>query len=115
MRQYRSVFSRQINIRDRPGCFPYPTTHWIYITCVYMLIQGGDVEAGSVLCWHPTLQVLAVATNAAVVEYDALSGCRRNMVDCDGSPVKLRYTANGEYLILLTRVCGNRRIVVSRV
>lgn len=73
-----------------------------------MYIQGGDVEAGSVLCWHPTLQVLAVATNAAVVEYDALSGCRRTMVDCDGSPVKLKYTADGEYLILLTRVCGSR-------
>lgn len=49
------------------------------------------------------LNVLAVATNAAVVEYDAASGCRRAMVDCDGSPVKLMYTQDGSYLILLTR------------
>ena len=55
------------------------------------------------LAWHPTLNVLAVATNAAVVEYDAASGCRRAMVDCDGSPVKLMYTPDGGYLILLTR------------
>ena len=55
------------------------------------------------LAWHPTLNVLAVATNAAVVEYDAVSGCRRAMVDCDGSPVKLMYSPDGAYLILLTR------------
>ena len=65
--------------------------------------QGGDANLGSVLCWHPRLNVLAVATNAAVVEYDAVSGCRRAMVDCDGSPVKLMYTPDGQYLILLTR------------
>lgn len=47
--------------------------------------------------------MLAVATNSAVVEYDTVSGCRRAMVDCDGSPVKLMYTSDGEYLILLTR------------
>lgn len=65
--------------------------------------QGGDMKIGSVLAWHPVLNVLAVATNAAVVEYDAVSGCRRSMVDCDGSPVKLMYTPDGKYLILLTR------------
>lgn len=67
-------------------------------------IQGGDSGAGTVLCWHPYLDILAVATNTAIVEYDAVSGCRMNMVDCDGSPVKLRYTLDGQYLVLLTRV-----------
>ena len=70
-----------------------------------MCIQGGDSGAGTVLCWHPFLDILAVATNTAVVEYDAISGCRMNMVDCDGSPVKLRYSLDGNYLVLLTRVC----------
>lgn len=69
------------------------------------MTQGGHSGAGTVLCWHPFLDILAVATNSAVVEYDAISGCRMNMVDCDGSPVKLRYTLDGNYLILLTRVC----------
>lgn len=61
--------------------------------------------AGSVLTWHPELPVLAVATNVSIVEYDAISGSRRNMVDCQGSPVKLQYSASGEYIVLLTRVC----------
>jgi hypothetical protein len=75
----------------------------------YASMQGGAAGAGSVLCWHPHLPILAVATNAALVEYDAVSGCRRNMVDCDGSPVKLQYTLDGEYLVLLTRVrCVHR-------
>lgn len=67
-------------------------------------MQGGDSSAGSILTWHPTLEILAVATNVSVVEYDAVSGCRRNMVDCEGSPVKLQYSARGEYLVLLTKV-----------
>jgi len=67
-------------------------------------VQGGDAAAGSVLCWHPYFPVLAVATNAAIVEYDAVSGCRRNMVDCDGIPVKLQYSFDGSYIVLLTRV-----------
>ena len=37
-----------------------------------MSIQGGDSGAGVVLCWHPYLDILAVATNTAVVEYDAI-------------------------------------------
>lgn len=69
-------------------------------------MQGGDAAAGSVLCWHPYFPVLAVATNAAIVEYDAVSGCRRNMVDCDGIPVKLQYSFDGSYIVLLTKVCG---------
>ena len=68
------------------------------------VVQGGDAAAGSVLCWHPYFPVLAVATNAAIVEYDAVSGCRRNMVDCDGAPVKLQYSFDGSYIVLLTRV-----------
>jgi hypothetical protein len=38
-----------------------------------------------------------------VVEYDAVSGCRRNFVESTGSPVKLRYTPNGDHLVLLTK------------
>ncbi len=46
---------------------------------------------------------MAVATSTAVVEYDAVSGCRRNFLESAGSPVKLRYTPNGDHLVLLTK------------
>ena len=56
------------------------------------------------VCWHPKFPILAVATDAAVVEYDAISGCRRNFVESSGSPIKLRYTQDGSHIILLTKV-----------
>lgn len=61
------------------------------------------MAAGLVATWHPKYPILAVATSTAVVEYDALSGCRRNFVESTGSPVKLRYTPNGDHLLLLTK------------
>jgi len=66
-------------------------------------IQGGDLAAGAVITWHPKYPILAVATSTAVVEYDAVSGCRRNYVESTGSPVKLRYAPNGDHLLLLTK------------
>ena len=55
-------------------------------------------------CWHPTLPVLAVATDEAVVEYDAPSGCRRFHLESSGSPAQLQYSSDGNHLILLTKV-----------
>jgi hypothetical protein len=48
--------------------------------------------------------VLAVATDEAVVEYDAPSGCRRFHLESSGSPAQLQYSPDGNHLILLTKV-----------
>lgn len=66
-------------------------------------LQGGDLTAGVVMCWHPVHPILAVATTTAVVEYDALSGCRRNYVESSGSPAQLHYTPDGSHILLLTK------------
>jgi hypothetical protein len=62
------------------------------------------VKGASLLAWHPTRQRLLTASTAAVVEYDAVSGSRRSLVEVTGTPLGLAYTPSGAAVILLTKV-----------
>jgi hypothetical protein len=62
------------------------------------------VKGATLLAWHPTRQRLLTASTAAVVEYDAVSGSRRNLVEVVGTPLGLAYTPSGGVVILLTKV-----------
>lgn len=66
-------------------------------------MQRGNLQDGLVIAWQPKYPILAVATSSSVSEYDAVSGCRRNQVESNGSPIQLRYSSDGSYLVLLTR------------
>ena len=66
--------------------------------------QGVAVKGASLLAWHPTRQRLLTASTAAVVEYDAVSGSRRNLVEVTGTQLGLAYTPSGAAVILLTKV-----------
>ena len=66
--------------------------------------QGAPVNAAALLAWHPSRQRLLTATTAAVVEYDAVSGARRNLVEVVGTPLRLAYTPSGGAVVLLTKV-----------
>jgi hypothetical protein len=68
--------------------------------------QGVTLKAASLLAWHPTRQCLLTASTAAVVEYDAVSGARRNLVEGTGTPLHVTYTPNGSGVVLLTKVGG---------
>lgn len=63
------------------------------------------VKGASLLAWHPTRQRLLTASTAAVVEYDAVSGSRRNLVELSGTPLAVTYTPSGNAVILLSKVC----------
>jgi hypothetical protein len=92
--------------RQTPACRTFNLFH---IDCAD---QGGSMSAGLLISWHPKKPILAIATTSAVVEYDAVSGCRRNVVEVIGTPMKLKYTQDGNSLILLTRVRHNLLLIV---
>ena len=66
-------------------------------------LQGTGVKSTALLAWHPTKQRLVAATTAAVVEYDAVSGTRRNLAEVTGTPLRLAYTPSGGAVVLLTK------------
>lgn len=43
-------------------------------------------------------------TPTALVEYDAVSGTRRNLVELSGTPLRCAYTPSGAAVVLLTKV-----------
>lgn len=61
-------------------------------------------RAAPLLAWHPTKQRLLAASGGAVVEYDAISGARRSLVEAAGTPLRLMYTPGGASVVMLTRV-----------
>ena len=69
------------------------------------LLQGVPVKGASLLAWHPTRQRLVAASPAVAVEYDAVSGARRHLVEVTGAPLRLTYTPSGAAVVLLTKVC----------
>lgn len=66
--------------------------------------QGVAAKGALLLAWHPTRQRLLAASTAAAVEYDAVSGARRNLVEVTGTPLRVCYTPNGGAVVLLTKV-----------
>lgn len=74
-------------------------------------LQGVPSRGVRLLAWHPTRQRLLTASTAAVVEYDTVSGARRNLVEVTGTPLRLSYTPSGSAVVLLTKVgacCGRQ-------
>lgn len=67
-------------------------------------MQGVTLRAANLLAWHPTRQRLLTASTAAMVEYDAVSGARRSLVEVAGTPLRVCYTPNGAAVVLLTKV-----------
>lgn len=60
-------------------------------------------KGAALLAWHPNRQRLLAATGVAVVEYDAVSGARRNLVEAPGTPLRVAYTPSGSGVVLLTK------------
>lgn len=79
------------------------------LTTVDANLQGIDSRPDAPLCWHPRDPVLAVAVGEAVVEYDALSGCRRHLAEAPGVILELRYSHDANSLVALTQ----ERVVVE--
>jgi hypothetical protein len=67
-------------------------------------LQGVAIKAANLLAWHPTRQRLLTASTAAVVEYDTVSGARRNLVETGVTPLRVLYTPNGGAVVMLTKV-----------
>lgn len=78
---------------------PPPST----LSCSPLPCQTAS-RAAPLLAWHPTKQRLLAASGGAVVEYDAISGARRSLVEAAGSPLRLVYTPGGASVVMLTRV-----------
>lgn len=72
-----------------------------------------SLKAAGLLAWHPTRQRLLVASPVAAVEYDAVSGARRNLVEVAGTPLHVTYTPSGSAIILLTKVGLGRRLTAG--
>ncbi|PSC69692.1 Transducin WD40 repeat-like superfamily [Micractinium conductrix] len=66
-------------------------------------LPGVAFKAPPLLAWHPAADRLLTASTAALVEYDAVSGARRNLVEPGGLPLRVRYTPSGGAVVLLTR------------
>lgn len=74
------------------------------LLCTSSIAQGVAAKSALLLAWHPTRQRLLTASTAAAVEYDAVSGARRNLVEVTGTPLRVCYTSSGGAVVLLTKV-----------
>ncbi len=68
------------------------------------VVQAEAAKAAPLLAWHPAKQRLVAVTPTALVEYDAVSGTRRNLAEVSGTPLRCAYTPSGAAVVLLTKV-----------
>lgn len=92
----------------RPPLFQPPAASFT-AGCTLYNPQGVAFKAPPLLAWHPAADRLLTASTAALVEYDAVSGARRNLVEPGGLPLRVRYTPSGGAVVLLTRVRRDER------